>query len=157
MDQFVCISEKTNNGFNSSYARSCAYLNISGSLPKAIALESKDSTRTHVLDYEHDPFRCCKFHQHGHLFRGCPINASRLETHQASRPEEEGFTKVPSKKCHNGKFNATSSKKIQSTTRNIFEVLNELPEDQMDQDQEKTQPKASLLDPAPNPKGKCLM
>lgn len=50
-----------------------------------------------------------------------------------------------------------AKKKIQSTTRNIFEVLNELPEDQMDQDQEKTQPKASLLDPAPNLKGKCLM
>jgi hypothetical protein len=50
-------------------------MNISKALPGIVTLEYQDEEWPQTIDYEHIPFRCQKFHEHGHLFRDCPLNA----------------------------------------------------------------------------------
>ena len=74
LGEYIKMSEGTKNGHYISYARICAYSDVSGTLPVAINLNFRDETWTQAVDYEHTPFRCRKFHEHGHLFRDCPQN-----------------------------------------------------------------------------------
>jgi hypothetical protein len=52
-------------------------MNISKSFPGMVTLEYQDKEWAQTIDYEHIPLRCRKFHEHGHLFRDCPLNAPR--------------------------------------------------------------------------------
>jgi hypothetical protein len=74
---YVKSSEATKQRRYTSYARICVYLNIAKPLPGSIVLEYQDEDWIQTIDYEHIPFRCRKCHEHGHLFRECPLNALR--------------------------------------------------------------------------------
>ena len=73
-----------------SYARICVYMHIAQAIPDAICLSREYSDWIQVLDYENIPFRCQKLHEHGHLFRECPINKNQ-ETPKKERMDEQGF------------------------------------------------------------------
>lgn len=72
-------------------------MDLSGALPDEIILEVYDEEWVHVVDYEHVPFRCHKCHEHGHLYRDCPLN--KLESNQKNTTSKdlEGFAKVGGK------------------------------------------------------------
>lgn len=76
-----------------------------------------------MIDYEHVPFHCRKFHKHGHLFRDFPLNNPPKLNNSAKGPDVEGFTKVSKRKRHSKKPNmATPAPKTPSTS-NSFEIL----------------------------------
>lgn len=70
---FVKVAESTKRGKYTTYARICAYMNITEPLPDLIELEYHDEIWNQTLDYEHIPFRCHRCHEYGHLLRECPI------------------------------------------------------------------------------------
>jgi hypothetical protein len=72
---FVKSVEATKQSRYTSYACICVYMDVSKPLPRSIKLEYQDEEWEQTIDYEHIPFRCHKFHEHGHLFRDCPLNA----------------------------------------------------------------------------------
>jgi len=82
-----------------SYDRICIYLDISKDVPESIKLSWKDEEWIQAIDYEHIPFCCCKCHEHGHLFRECPLNIP-LPSPQKNTGEKDadGFEKVNNKK-----------------------------------------------------------
>jgi hypothetical protein len=91
---YVKSSEATKQRRYTSYARICVYLNISKPLPGSIALEYHDEEWSQTIDYEHIPFRCRKFHEHGHLFRDCPLNTmGKVDNPEASKSRDD-FTHV---------------------------------------------------------------
>jgi hypothetical protein len=73
LGQYVKASEATRQRKYTSYARICVYMNISKALPGAVTLEYQDEDWQQTIDYEHIPFRCRRCHEHGHLYRDCPI------------------------------------------------------------------------------------
>lgn len=72
-------------------------MDLSGGLPDEVILEVYDEEWVQAVDYEHIPFRCYKCHEHGHLFRDCPLNIR--EEHQKTNKGKDptGFTKVGGK------------------------------------------------------------
>jgi len=46
------------------------------------------------VDYEHVPFRCYKYHEHGHLFTDCPLNNTESRTKATVGKDTDGFHKV---------------------------------------------------------------
>jgi hypothetical protein len=94
--QYVKASEATKQRKYTSYARICVYMNIAKALPGTVILEYQDEDWAQTLDYEHIPFRCRKCHEHGHLFRDCPLNQP------AAKPtpnlQKDGFTVIQAKK-----------------------------------------------------------
>jgi hypothetical protein len=48
-------------------------------------LEYQDEDWIQTIDYEHIPFRCRKFHEHGHLFRDFPLNSQGPNAGEASK------------------------------------------------------------------------
>jgi len=54
-----------------------------------------------TIDYEHIPFRCKKFHEHGNLFRDCPLNIPSKERNPKANKDKEGF--IPAtRNCRQG-------------------------------------------------------
>jgi hypothetical protein len=49
-------------------------MDVSGTLPEAISLEFRDEEWIQNIDYEQNPFRCRRFHEHGHLIIEFPLN-----------------------------------------------------------------------------------
>jgi len=49
------------------------------------------------MDYEHIPFRCHKCHEHGHLYKDCPLNKLESNMKATTGKDPEGFTKVGGK------------------------------------------------------------
>jgi peptide methionine sulfoxide reductase MsrB len=72
--QYRKASEAIKQRKYTSYACICVYMNIAKALPRAVILEYQDEDWSQTLDYEHISFRCRKCHEHGHLFRDCPLN-----------------------------------------------------------------------------------
>jgi len=70
-------------------------LNPQEGLAEEINLKYKDFTYTHMLDYEHLPFRCHQCHKYGHLARECSSGFRRRR-----RQRKEGVGKGP-----NGEMN----------------------------------------------------
>lgn len=123
---FVKIAEATKQGRYTTYARICAYMNISKPIPESICLSHHDSEWMQTLDYEHVPFRCCKCHEHRHLFRYCHLNIQP----QWNQPPEEtdvgGFVKVSNKKKPTKKPRASFGLKGMQT-KNTFTILGQSP------------------------------
>jgi hypothetical protein len=95
LGQYVKASEATKQRKYTSYARICVYMNISKALPGSVTLEYQDEDWQQTLDYEHIPFRCRRCHEHGHLFRDCPLikqaaKASETRRRMASPPSPQG-------------------------------------------------------------------
>lgn len=74
LGHFVKISEATRRGKYTSFARIGVEMDLSGALPDELILEVFDEELVQTVDYEHVPFRGRKCHEHGHLFRDCPLN-----------------------------------------------------------------------------------
>jgi hypothetical protein len=75
LGNYVTYFEATKQRKYTSYARMCVYMNISKALPDTFTLEYQDEEWAKTIVYEHIPFICRKCHEHGHLFRDCPLNA----------------------------------------------------------------------------------
>jgi hypothetical protein len=96
LGKHVKSSEATKQRKYTSYARICVYMNISKSLPGSVTLEYQDEEWAQTIDYEHIPFRCRKFHEHGHLFRDFPLNAPTKP--EVEEKPKDRFTQVQNHK-----------------------------------------------------------
>ena len=90
-------------------------MDLSGALPDEIILEAFDEEWVEMVDYEHVPFRCRKFHEHGHLFRDCPLNKIESNIKATSRKETESFTKMGGR----GRGGRKNQKKEKSMSKSI--------------------------------------
>jgi hypothetical protein len=86
LGKHVKSSEATKQRKYTSYARICVYMNISKALPGTVTLEYQDEEWAQTIDYEHIPFRCRKFHEHGaplqRLPSQCPPPRQKLKRNQ---------------------------------------------------------------------------
>lgn len=109
-------------------------MNITKLLPDYIEVEYHDKVWQQPVDYEHIPFCYRRCHEYGHLFKSCPLNATRASTGkgdearkevEASREDEEGFTEVPiRRKPQKGLINPKPSNKVVTQeNHNKFGVL----------------------------------
>jgi len=71
---FIKVAEETKKRRYTSYARICVQMHLTKALADSVSLFHDDFEWIQPLDYEHIPFRCRKCHEHGHLFRDCPLN-----------------------------------------------------------------------------------
>lgn len=69
---FIKVADTTRKGRCTSYARICAYLNITEPLPDYIEVEYHDEIWQQLVDYDHIPFFCRECHEYNHLFRSFP-------------------------------------------------------------------------------------
>jgi hypothetical protein len=69
----------------------CVYLNITKPLPGSISLEYHDEVWMQTIDYEHIPFRCRKYHEHGHLLRDFPLNTPSKDGKPEAKKNKNGF------------------------------------------------------------------
>jgi hypothetical protein len=100
-------------------------MDISKDLPGSITLEYQDEEWAQTIDYEHVPFRCRKCHEHGHLFRECPLNAPPNLVEEENT--KNGFTQVQNlKNKMQRKPTVKNSRKHPNT--NSFEDLTKLPQ-----------------------------
>jgi len=128
--QYVKASEATKIRKYTSYARICIYMDISKPLPGSITLEYQDDDWNQTLDYEHIPFRCRKCHEHGHLFRDCPLNASG--TKPSETKQKDGFTNVTGRRKNPTK-KQNQSMASKNSSKNAFEALNLVPQEKVAQ------------------------
>jgi hypothetical protein len=124
---YVKSSEATKQQRYTSYARICVYLNIAKPLPGSIALEYQDEDWMQTIDYEHILFRCRKCHEHGHLFRDCPLNTPSKEGNPEANKDKDGFIPTTGKHRQGGRRPTTQPNK-EPTTSNQFEILQQQPE-----------------------------
>jgi len=54
-------------------ARICVEMDLLGALSDEVILEVFDEEWVQTVDYEHIPFRCHRFHEHGHLLKDFPL------------------------------------------------------------------------------------
>jgi hypothetical protein len=94
--RYVKSSEATKQRKYTSYARICVYMDILKALPGSVTLEYQDEDWNQTMDYEHIPFRCRKCHEHGHLFRDCPLNAQNSKAGEGKK--KDGYTTVTGRK-----------------------------------------------------------
>lgn len=76
----------------------------SGALQDEVILEFFYEEWVQMVDYEKVPFRCRKRHEHGHLFRDCPLNKIESKTKATSGKETDSFHKVGNKGKGGRKF-----------------------------------------------------
>lgn len=69
MGSYIKITKITRQKRYTTFARIDVYLDVSGAIPESIALSYEYYEWLQTLDYEFIPFRCRKFHEHGHLYR----------------------------------------------------------------------------------------
>jgi hypothetical protein len=138
---YVKSSEATKQRRYTSYARICVYLNIAKPLPGSITLEYHDEDWSQTIDYEHIPFRCRKCHEHGHLFRECPLNQINKEGNSEGGKDNEGFVQQAGKRRQGGRKHTAQVNKDPSTS-NQFAILQDKPDD--------TETPANINAPPPN-------
>ena len=131
---FVKVAESTKRGRYTTYARICAYMNITEPLLDSIELEYHDEIWNQPIDYEHIPFRCRRCHEYGHLYRECPItlaekereveNERRKATKKTGEKEEDFREVQRRKKRGNSKIQTGKQKGTHSIeTQNKFQIL----------------------------------
>jgi len=99
----VKSSEATKQRRYTSYACICVYLNIAKPLPGSIILEYHDEDWVQTIDYEHIPFKCQKCHEHGHLFRDCPLSVAPKEGNIETAKNMDGFIPASGNKRQAGR------------------------------------------------------
>lgn len=106
------------------FAQICIKMDLSRALSDEIILEVYDEEWVQAVDYEHVPFKCCKFHEHRHLFRDFPLNKMESRIKATSGKKNKCFNKVGSR----GKGGRKNQKKINEEKQlihNRFKVLEE--------------------------------
>jgi hypothetical protein len=141
---YVKSSEATKQRRYTSYARICVYLNIAKALPGSITLEYQDEDWAQTIDYEHIPFRCRKCHEHGHLFRECPLNIAHKEGNPEAGKDKEGFTQQPGRRRQGGRRQPAQVTKDPSTS-NKYVVLQDNPEETPNPEQIISPPPANRI------------
>lgn len=130
LGEFIKIAEETKLRWYTSYARICVYMKLGKALTDLVSLLHDDFEWIQPIDYEHVPFRCRKFHAHGHLFCDCPLNASPKSTDHVEKLKSEGFTKAANRKKHNKKPPNAPKNVIPSSaapsSSNCFDLLSNL-------------------------------
>jgi hypothetical protein len=124
---YVKSSEATKQRRYTSYARICVYLNIAKPLPGSITLEYHDEEWSQTIDYEHIPFRCRKCHEHGHLFRECPLNAVHREEAPDTGKDKDGFAQ-PAGRRRQGNRKQPAQVCKEPSTSNKYAILQDQPE-----------------------------
>ncbi len=75
-------------------------MHLTKALADSVSLFYDDFEWIQPLDYEHIPFCCRKCHEHGHLFRDCPLNTLPKTPINETSKDSEGFTKAPNRRRH---------------------------------------------------------
>jgi hypothetical protein len=101
-------------------------MNLSKPLPSSICLEYQDEECIQTIDYEHILFRCRKIHEHGHLFRGRMLNTPSKDKASPNEKQNDCFTRVQGR-CMKGQKKPTLNPAKAPSTRNSFEILNQVP------------------------------
>lgn len=106
---------------------------LNKALPDSVNISHDDYEWTQPLDYEHVPFRCCKCHALGHLFKDFQLNAKPQPPNPSNMQNQDGFTKVTNRKIShrkplNGKKPQPEAASLPSTS-NSFEILANTSED----------------------------
>jgi len=100
-------------------------MDLSRALPDEVILEVFDEEWVQTVDYEHIPFRCHRCHEHGHLFRDCPLSKIENKSKATTVKDTENFHKVG----YRGKGGKRGPKKHQTEGQqanlNRFQVLEE--------------------------------
>eukprot|EP00253_Pinus_taeda_P022907 PITA_22907 len=106
-----------------------------GALPYEVILEVYDEEWVQIVEYEHIPFRCHKFHEQGHLSRDFPLNKREEYLHTSKGKDQIGFTKVGGKGKGGGRKTQKNHTENDKKTRsyNSFEILGEKEVDGGDQ------------------------
>ena len=100
---YVKATKSTKQMCYMAYARICVYMNVSTTIPTSITLSYEVCDWLQSLDYEFIPFRCHHCHEHGHLFRECPLTQFKKATPNPPKLDLEGFTTVTRNKKSNAK------------------------------------------------------
>ena len=129
LGSFVRTSDQTRINKFTSYARICVFMHIAQAIPDAICLSHEDNDWIQPLDYEHIPFRCRKCHEHGHLFRDCPLNKVQ-EKFNSPITDEQGFQYTARKKHNHKRSTQEKLPEQPPSTKNSFQVLDEVNMDQ---------------------------
>jgi hypothetical protein len=124
---YVKSLEATKQRRYTSHVRICVYLNISKLLPGSIALEYHDEDSLQTIYYEHISFRCRKYHEHGHLFRECPLNTTSRDENPEANKNKDGFISAAGRRRQGGRRPSGLTTK-EPTSNNQFEALQQLPE-----------------------------
>lgn len=111
---FIKATEETKTRRYTSYAWICVQMHLTKALVDSVSLFHDDFEWIQTLDYEHIPFRCRKCHEHGHLFKDCPLNLQPKTPVNDTNKDSEGFTKVPNRQRH-AKKNSRSPRELQKT------------------------------------------
>lgn len=120
---FIKVAKETKNRRYTSYARICVQMHLTKALAYSVSLFHDDFEWIQPLDYEHIPFRCRKCHEHGHLFRECPLNTQIKSPANEASKDSEGFTKVPNRRRHAKKHHVAPSRPKKAETHNRFQIL----------------------------------
>jgi hypothetical protein len=78
-------------------------MNVSWDLLDSICISFEDIEWLQTLDYEHVPFWCHKFHNHGHLFMDCPLNKPTPSNKYKEGVDQDGFRKSQARERWVGK------------------------------------------------------
>lgn len=123
LGNFIKIAEEIKSRRYTSYARICVHMHLAKKLTDSVSLFHDDFEWNQILYYEHIPFRCRKCHQHGHLFRDCPLNLqSKVSAIEMSK-DAEGFTRVSSGRKHAKKSPTAPEALKNPVTKNSFQTL----------------------------------
>jgi len=86
-------------------------------------LEYRDEEYFQAFDYEKIPFRCRKFHEHGHLVRDCPLNRKEVEEDKTqNNKDKNNFIKPKNRQRANRRRN-TKGNTGKNYFSNPFEIL----------------------------------
>lgn len=124
---FIKVVEETKNRRYTSYARICVHMHLAKELTDSVSLFHDDYEWIQPIDYEHIPFPCRKCHEHGHLFRDCPLNLQPKAPATEESKNAEGFTRVSSRRKHAKKPPVAPVDPKKPETQNSFETLSSNP------------------------------
>jgi len=144
--QYMKASEATKQCKYTSYSHICVYMNIAKALPGAVILEYQDEDWSQTLNYEHILFRCRKCHEHDHLFRDFPLNQQAPKAGQ--NLQKDGFTTIQTRK-KNPTQRKTTDPRPRISTRNAYDILSQLPEEEEVQDPHAGAQKGKVQNPEP--------
>ena len=100
-------------------------MDLFGALPDEVILEVFDEEWVQTVDYEHIPFRCRRFHEHGNFLKDCPLRKVENKSKSYTMKDIDRFHKV----VHKGKSGKKGPKQHQSEGQKVrlnqFQVLEE--------------------------------
>eukprot|EP00253_Pinus_taeda_P033124 PITA_33124 len=148
---FIKVAEDTKYRRFTSYARICIQMQLKKTLADSVSLFHDDFEWLQPLDYEHIPFCCRKCHEHGHLFRECPLNTQTQAAVNEAPKASYGFTKVTSHRRHAKKQLASPSSPKNPKSQNRFQTLTprEISEKPLQDSQSTLAPPSSSNHPNP--------